>query len=386
MQSDRDQYVSLFTYLAILNAGSLAILQRRAWLGIGTVALVGTQLLFWAWYGENYHPEKLAWAAGFQGVVFLLHWGHGLTSAAWRRWPTMVEEIVRSSLNATAVFGSLYVLLDQDHHLWLGSVAVGLAAIESLEARLLLRRRELPQARLLTPIAIAVGFIALAFPLQAEAHWVAVGWAAQAAALYWFGLRVRSVPLRIMSLVLTMLAALRIVTVNAPWLGRKPFYPLWNDFATPSLLAVLLLAVALFLSRHRLARVGVTARLAAGFVVVVCVALTWFVLSFDVYQYAESLASTSRLELDWQRVAQMSLSACWALFASLVLACGFAVRLGVLRWSALAVFAVTVLKVFLVDMADLDEIYRIVAFLLLAVLLGAAAWAYHRLTVQDEAA
>jgi uncharacterized membrane protein len=49
-----------------------------------------------------------------------------------------------------------------------------------------------------------------------------------------------------------------------------------------------------------------------------------------------------------------------------------------LRWTALSIYALTLGKVFLLDMAGLDQIYRIVAFFVLAILLGAAAWAYQR--------
>ena len=52
-----------------------------------------------------------------------------------------------------------------------------------------------------------------------------------------------------------------------------------------------------------------------------------------------------------------------------------------LRWTALALFAITLVKVFIFDMADLDEIYRIVAFFVLAMLLGISAWAYQRYQV-----
>ena len=39
----------------------------------------------------------------------------------------------------------------------------------------------------------------------------------------------------------------------------------------------------------------------------------------------------------------------------------------------------TVGKVFLIDAKELGEFYRILAFFILAILLGAAAWAYQRL-------
>jgi uncharacterized membrane protein len=49
-----------------------------------------------------------------------------------------------------------------------------------------------------------------------------------------------------------------------------------------------------------------------------------------------------------------------------------------LRWTGLGLFGLTVLKVFMFDMSGLDQIYRIVAFFVLAILLGVAAWAYQR--------
>lgn len=400
LHSDHDQYVSLFTYLALLNLGALAMLARRAWHAIGTVALVGTQLLFLAWFVENYHPEKLAWGVGFQLTLFGLHWGHSLWTVAGRRQSTTVEEIVRASINATATFGALYLLLADQHREWLGVAAVGMAAIEAWEARLLVKLDSVAPVRIFTAVAISFGFVALAFPLQAETHWVAVGWGAQAAVLSWFGLRIESIALRGLSFVLAIMSGLRILIENAPWTGRPAFYPLWNDFATPALAVVVLLLGSLVLSRRRLAIAPYISRLAAGALTVGCVLLVWFVLSFDVYQYFETyqqradgtFPSATSLgaaddyanRIERERLAQMSLSACWAIFASAVLACGFKLRLGILRWTALGLFALTVFKVFVADMAGLDEIYRIVAFLLLAVLLGAAAWAYQRLSVRDD--
>ena len=73
MHTQHDQYASLFMYLALLNAGVVLLLAVRRWFIVGTLALLGTQGLFWAWYVENLHPEKLSWAIGFQVVLWLLY-------------------------------------------------------------------------------------------------------------------------------------------------------------------------------------------------------------------------------------------------------------------------------------------------------------------------
>lgn len=50
----------------------LLVVMARRWRWIGSLAYIATQLLFWAWYGEHYHPEKLAGALLFQAAVFVL--------------------------------------------------------------------------------------------------------------------------------------------------------------------------------------------------------------------------------------------------------------------------------------------------------------------------
>jgi uncharacterized membrane protein len=64
-----------------------------------------------------------------------------------------------------------------------------------------------------------------------------------------------------------------------------------------------------------------------------------------------------------------------------VLTVGFVRRLPAIRWTALAIFAATTVKVFFFDMAGLREFYRILAFFIVAVLLGLAGWAYQKIQV-----
>jgi uncharacterized membrane protein len=59
-------------------------------------------------------------------------------------------------------------------------------------------------------------------------------------------------------------------------------------------------------------------------------------------------------------------------------------RVPAVRWTALFIFAMAIGKVFLHDMAGLKEIYRILAFFILAILLGLAGWAYQRISVDRQ--
>ena len=90
-------------------------------------------------------------------------------------------------------------------------------------------------------------------------------------------------------------------------------------------------------------------------------------------------------ETDWSRqyelhkmYAQFSYSAWFMLFGAILLATGFARRSAFLRWQGLILLAVSVGKVFLVDMSALSQGYRILSFLGLGALLLAVSFVYQR--------
>ena len=76
--------------------------------------------------------------------------------------------------------------------------------------------------------------------------------------------------------------------------------------------------------------------------------------------------------------AQVWLSVAWAAYAASLVAIGFARRAAELRWAGIVVFGITLVKVFLHDMRDLDAVYRIGSFLALGTLLVAASFLYQR--------
>jgi len=383
MRSEHDQYVALFTYLAVLDVGVLLLVLSRAWVAIGTVAMLGAQALFWNWYGFYYHPEKLGWALGFQGVVYGLFLADSLGTYALRWRKAGWEDSGRLILNAVLWFVAVYVLLKEDYGQWMGTAAVGMAVLYAAVARLMLACRPGESGPLLTALAVAVGFVAVAFPIEADAHWVAFGWMAEAAVLWWFGLRVRAPALRGLAAALAGLAVVRLLAFDMPPEIREPFLPVLNRFALPAIGVAACLLAGVAAARRFLGQLGRAEQMLIAVAGLGGILLLWLVLTVDCYRYFDALARLYAADrAQWRWLGQMSVSILWAVYATVVLALGFRLRLARLRWVALALFAVTVVKVFLIDMAELDEIYRIVAFFILAIFLGLAAWAYQRIRLE----
>jgi uncharacterized membrane protein len=70
------------------------------------------------------------------------------------------------------------------------------------------------------------------------------------------------------------------------------------------------------------------------------------------------------------------------LYGAMLMILGFIRRSADLRWMALIVIALTIAKVFLYDISELDRAYRVVSFIVLGVLLLGISFMYQRGWIQ----
>jgi uncharacterized membrane protein len=119
----------------------------------------------------------------------------------------------------------------------------------------------------------------------------------------------------------------------------------------------------------------------AGRVVALLAALVLFLaqITAEIDRWGDlaPLGEATRRQLQFR--AQVGISAAWALYAATLVALGFRFGRTPLRWAGLGLFGLTVLKVFLGDMAELDTSYRVGSFLVLGVLLVGASYLYQRM-------
>jgi uncharacterized membrane protein len=80
--------------------------------------------------------------------------------------------------------------------------------------------------------------------------------------------------------------------------------------------------------------------------------------------------------LEWR--LQVGLSVLFTLYAAAALAWGFARRIPAVRYGALGLFGIVIVKVFLIDLAELQAIYRILSFFVLGLVLLGVSYVYQR--------
>ena len=378
---------------AVLDIGALALL--RHWVGLTALAFGGTHLLFWLWYGEHYHPRKLGAVMTFQSVVFLIFLLRQLLRRILRKAPPATEPSAFSHpllfakaltdvglllLTPFVLFATSYFLLDADHHDWMGAFAVGLALVYAVAAKFLLDRSR-NRTDVLIMIGIALMFVALAIPIQLHANWITIAWALEALAMLWAGIQIRSTRLQVTAGGLFVLALGKLL-LSDTWLAFRPhFTPILNKYFLSSLAVI----ACLFAAAALIKRGGEQKQMWAARLDLVCVLLAvttlWFVSSIEMFTYFHSRADALLLPADRRHelwLGQMAMSVMWSLYAAVLMAVGFGRSSPALRWAALGLFGLTVVKVMLVDIAVLQQLYRIIAFFVLGLLLLVVAWGYHR--------
>ena len=91
-------------------------------------------------------------------------------------------------------------------------------------------------------------------------------------------------------------------------------------------------------------------------------------------QWNSFYVSIHRLEIE----REFTYSALWMAYGAMLMIVGFLRRSPFIRWQALILIAITIIKVFAYDVSQLDKGYRIVSFMVLGALLLAISFVYQR--------
>ncbi len=108
------------------------------------------------------------------------------------------------------------------------------------------------------------------------------------------------------------------------------------------------------------------------------VALLLVLLTAELYSHFNLRPGTIEQMAGNHFKALLAVSVLWAIYAAALMAVGFGRSIRACRYAAFGLFGATLLKVFFMDMRELEEIYRILSFVILGILLVGASFAYSR--------
>jgi len=199
-------------------------------------------------------------------------------------------------------------------------------------------------------------------------------WVAGVAAYLATGLKVRSAPLR--GFGLFVLAVGAILAAFGYSIDISGNYLLYINGRFLAALAVVLMAFLHgFFVRYFHRVCPEKEREFAKTIYSMIIAGLFVLLSRETYLYfINTVADPAKAK----QAAQAGLSVVWGVYAIGLLALGFWRNIRPYRLCALALFGITALKLVIVDMARVKDVYRIISFMALGLLMIGASYLYHR--------
>jgi uncharacterized membrane protein len=362
---------TLFTYFVILGAAMLAISWIKTWNWLPPLQFAATLLYFWGWYSEFYANYELAATLVFATIFFALFAALPAVRAL-RDGEVSGAEIAVVVANALQYLIALRLMLWPEYRWVLAMAVLGLAALHLLAERALPQKGEKASRIARTMYAgLALTFATVAVPILLDGKWITIAWAIEGAVLVWSGLRVQSLALRVAGILLLATAAIRLAAI--PLSGGATFL-LNARFLTFAVCAACFLAAFLFAWRSATVQGG--AEIHVYYVLAIAANIYFLAaLSLDVWDLYGRLPS---LGIDRSLAQNLALSVLWLVYALLLLFGGVVKKWAVVRWQALALLGVVIVKVFFFDLSFLARFYRIVSFFLLGLALLLVSFFYQR--------
>jgi len=381
---DPSSVFGLGLLLVVLTLG-LAKLLEAEWLP--ACALVGMASLEAVWHANHFDarsPETpLVWYIGFYAIfaayAFLFRRTFAKKTGPW----------AVAALSGVAHFWMVFQTVKTGWPNDFMGVVPALFALAPLGSLILvLRNGEEDSPARLNQLAwfsgVALFFITLVFPIQFDRQWLTVAWALEGAALLWLFHRIPHPGLRATGFALLCAVFVRLA-LNPAILG----YHVRGDMAvlnwylyTYGIAIAALFAGSRLLSPPRQMILGSSAQ---PLTYAMGVILSFILLNIEIADFFTEPGSASLVfQFSGNFARDMSYTIGWALFALGLLSAGIWRQLKSVRYAAIALLCVALLKLFFHDLAQLQALYRVGALFAVAVIAILASFAYQRFLPANE--
>jgi uncharacterized membrane protein len=376
LSSGKDEQVALFTYLLILGGGLLIIGARRDWQLLAPLAFLFTQIYFWGWYASFYQPAKLERTIIFATLIFLLYCALPVLRTV--RFTSLDEVgLFIVPLNSLAYLGATYAMLWPEYRWPLTLLVLALSAGHIVLARLVPQPKsgDWPITRQLFA-GLALTFVTVAIPIRLDGKWITLALALEGAIVIHTGYRALMPALRGAGLLLLAIAALRVVALPLP---AQPAF--LNERFGTYLGVIASMGIALFAARQHISDANQPQTGTIGLLGVAINLYALLALSLEFWDYFGQ--STSR-SLASGFAQHLALSLLWTVYASILILVGMKRQSPPLRWQALVLFGLVVIKVFVYDSSYLQRFYRILSFFVLGLVLLIVSFLYQSKTSRER--
>ncbi len=396
---------TLLIYIIILDGGILAISSLRSWRPLTLLGLTGSFILYLYWHYAYYDTEKFATAEIFlTSVFFIFAFATILWQLLWKKKATD-PDLILMIVNAVIYVGASYLLLSGHpvYKDWVGFFAFAVAAFYVILAYLAFSRADKDFRLTLFLGAIGLVLLTIALPLQIRSmelsgNWITIAWAVEGLVLLWLGFYLASYHLRFGGLAVFILAGLRLIFFDTRLSHDTDFIIFFNTRFLTFIICIAALFTASYLYYRAREKIHASERNVFPALLLAGNFFTLWILTSEVISFFDEKIRVLRSESQaikqviFERVQKadytaiknlehaknFSISALWAVYSITSIAIGILRRNRIIRLAGLALFMVTIVKVFILDVFSIGGIYRVASLTSLGVILTISGYLYQR--------
>lgn len=218
VSSGEGNYVVLFTYVLILDAGMLVLAYYKKWNLVNIISYAFTVLLFGGWLAVQYDtisPTPIAGALCFGTLFYLVFFAMNIVNNIRQRTPFKSIEISILLSNTFCYYAAGMIILDTPStSAFKGLFTAILAVFNFAFAFALYRDTRVDKKLVFLLIGLVLTFASLAAPVQLEGNYITMFWAAEAVLLLWLSQRSG---IRLMKLASVVIMVLMVISLIMDW-------------------------------------------------------------------------------------------------------------------------------------------------------------------------
>ena len=251
VSTGNENYIALFTYLCILNAGLIALSWFKRWPAINIISLFFTTIIFSGWLIrhlslENTAPfpskDALLFATLFYGLFVTMNI---INSIQLKNKFTSFDFIILLSINFLYYAGGMIILDYWNDGNPKGLFTLSLGLLNLLLTTIFYRKKAVDRNFVSLLLGLSLTFISLAAPVQFRGNHIVLFWAAESVLLLFLYQRSKISLLRIASgIVLVAMLISLIITWTGVYFASKELMPI---IINKGFITTLVVSIALFI-------------------------------------------------------------------------------------------------------------------------------------------
>lgn len=205
-------HVVLFSYIFLLNTGVLIVAVRQKWMLVDKFSYVLTYLYLFSWIILKVNTDLQFSAIFFISLFFvqfmILLVLRYIKKAAEKS--NVGQLLYITVVNFTSLMCFFMVQANSAGTNYLGVIIIGMALVNALFIVLTMRAKTTPVDKnfIYTLLAITIGLVSLAIPVQLSKVYITIVWAVEMSVLFWIWTRTKANLFRIGSIILSVLTLL----------------------------------------------------------------------------------------------------------------------------------------------------------------------------------